>query len=104
MTNVLVHPGICRFDTVIKAVKHSDVVKLQIVSECECIKKLAKTLTEFSIQDWRESKSLTDNKIYKSASNCILHFSCPIPCTIIKVIEVELDLALKKDVTIKFLN
>jgi hypothetical protein len=104
MTKVLVNPGICGFDTVIEAVSSSGVVKLQIKSECEDIKKLAKTLTEVSSQDLRDAKSFTENGIYKNAAKCIRHFSCPIPCAIMKAIEAELGLALKKNVTIKFMN
>jgi hypothetical protein len=104
MTKVFVNPGICGFDTVINATRSGDIVKLKIRSECKEIKKLANTLTSFSLQDMRNAKSLTENKVYENASRHIRHFSCPIPCAIFKAIEVELGLALKKKVTIKFVN
>jgi hypothetical protein len=103
-TKVLVNPGICGFGTVIEAVDFGGLVRLQIVSECEYIKKLAKSLTEVSLQDMRDAKSFTENKVYEKATRYIRHFSCPIPCAIFKAIEVELGLALKKNVTITFVN
>jgi hypothetical protein len=104
MTKVIVNPGICGFNATIEAVYSGGVVRLQIDSECKDIKKLAETLPEVSSQDLRSSKSFTENKIYKNAARCIRHFSCPIPCAIMKAIEVELGLALKKNVTITFIN
>jgi len=100
MTKVIVHPGICGFDAFLEAINSDGVVKLQIKSECEDVKKLAEILTEVSLKDL--IGPLNQNKVYKTATKCISHSSCPIVCAIIKAVEVELGLALKKDVTIKF--
>lgn len=104
MTLVFVNPGVCGFDTVIEAIRSCDVVKLKIRSECEEIKKLANMLTEISLQDLRNAKSFTENKVYENAARHIRHFSCPIPCAIFKAIEVELGWALKKNIIIEFVN
>lgn len=103
MTRAIVQPGICGFDALIEAVGSDGVVKLQIESECECIKKLAEILTEVSLEDLMEARLFNENKIYESAAKCVRHQSCPIACAIMKVVEAELGLALKKDVTIKFI-
>jgi hypothetical protein len=78
MIKVLVNPGICGFETVIEAVGYSDTVKPQIKSDCEEIKKFAISLPEISLQDLRNAKSFTKNKIYTNADRYIHHFSCPI--------------------------
>ena len=104
MTKVCVNPGICGFETIIEAIRSGDIVRLQIKSECEEIKKLANALTRFSLKDLRNAKSFTENKVYENAARYVPHFSCPIPCAIFKAIEAELGLALKKDVTITFVN
>ena len=104
MTKVFVNPGVCGFETIIEAIRSGDVVKLQIRSECKEINKLANTLTRISLQDLRNARSFSENKINENAARCISHLSCPIPCAIFKAIEVELELALKKNVTIVFLN
>jgi len=102
VTQVIVHPGVCGFDTFLQAVRSGGVVKLQIESECKAVKKLARILTEVSVEDVMER--FNKNKVYRSAARYICHPSCPILCAIIKVVEAELGLALKKDVTIKFLS
>ena len=104
MTIVFVSPGICGFDAVIKATRSGDVVKLNIKSECKEIKKLANTLNSFSLQELINAKSFTENKVYENAARYIRHFYCPIPCAIFKAIEAELGLALKRKVTIEFIN
>ena len=102
MTKVLVHPGICGFDSFLEARATESVVKLQIQSECEDVKKLARVISEVSLQKVMNTKGFP-NKIYEEAARCTRHLSCPIPCAIMKAIEVELGLALKKNVEIKFI-
>lgn len=104
MTKVIVDPGICGFDAVLEAIGSNGVVKLRIESECECVKELAEILTEVSLQDLMGDHLFTENKVYKNAAKYVRHQSCPIPCAIMKAVEAELGLALKKDVTIKFNN
>jgi len=101
MTKVIVHPGICGFDAFLEAKASESVVKLEIKSECEDVKDLARVLSEISIQDLMNTKGFP-NKIYDDAARCTRHLSCPIPCAIMKAIEVELGMALKKNVEIKF--
>lgn len=102
MTKVLVHPGICGFDAFLEAKASESIVKLHIESECEDVKNLSRILTEVSKQDWMNTKGFA-NKLYEFVARYTRHLSCPIPCAIMKVIEVELGLALKKDVEIKFI-
>jgi hypothetical protein len=104
MTKIFVNPGICGFDTIIEAKRSDDVISLQINSECENVKRLANTLTRFSLQDMRNAKSLTENTVYKTATRYIPHFSCPIPCAIFKAIEAELGWAEKKNISMEFVN
>ena len=99
MTKVIVHPGICGFDAFLEAKASESTVKLQIESECEDVKNLANIFTEISKQDWMNTKGFA-NKIFEDAARCTRHLSCPIPCAIMKAIEVELGLALKKNVEI----
>lgn len=102
MTKVIVHPGICGFDALLEAKASNSTVKLQIESECEDVLNLARILTEVSKQDWMNTKGFAD-EIYEFVAKNTRHLSCPIPCAIMKAIEVELGMALKKDVEIKFI-
>lgn len=41
------------------------------------------------------------NRVFQCASACKLHPSCPIPTALIKAVEAELGMAVKKNVTIE---
>ena len=101
MTKVIVHPGICGFDAHLEVKASESTLKLQIKSECKDVKSLARVLTEIPKQDWMNTEGFA-KKIYEYVSRSPRHLSCPIPCAIMKAIEVELGLALKKNVEIKF--
>ena len=47
-------------------------------------------------------KRMTESAVYQSAAQHIRHTACPIPAAILKAIEVEVGIALPKDVTITF--
>jgi hypothetical protein len=47
-------------------------------------------------------KRMTESAVYQSAAQHIRHTACPIPTAILKAIEVEVGIALPKDVTITF--
>ena len=49
-------------------------------------------------------KRMTESVVYQSAARHIRHTACPIPAAILKAIEVEVGIALPKDVTITFTN
>jgi hypothetical protein len=104
LIKVLVHPGICGFDAIIELKSTGQIVNLNISSKCESVIALADILTEVSLQDFSNRKVFTDNVVFKSADLCIHHRACPIPCAILKAVEAELGLALKKNVTIEFLQ
>lgn len=101
MTKVIVHPGICGFDAYIEVKAYESTLKLQIESECVNVENLAGVLTEISKEDWMTTKGFA-NKIFEFVSRYTRHLSCPIPCAIMKAIEVELGMAIKKNVEIKF--
>jgi hypothetical protein len=46
-------------------------------------------------------EAMTKSEIYMLSSEAIPHTACPVPCGIIKAIEVAGGLGLKRDVTIK---
>ena len=101
MTKVTVDPGICGFVTTIevdKIAKHK--VKVVINSDCESVAELGESLTEVSV--WDIFKQREDCEIYKAVSKCHLHITCPVPIAVLKAIEAEAELALPRDVVIRF--
>jgi hypothetical protein len=51
---------------------------------------------------WDALKSHVHSEVYKCASKCHLHASCPVPMAILKAIEVEAGLALPRPVLVQF--
>ncbi|MBQ7978354.1 MAG: hypothetical protein IKQ93_06495 [Candidatus Methanomethylophilaceae archaeon] len=44
----------------------------------------------------------TESEIYKKAAECLRHTACPVPCGIVKAVEAESGMGLKKPVSITF--
>jgi len=99
---VTVDPGICGLPCVIKARKAgAREVSLEISgSDCEQIKRLAERLATLSIKEL--FSPLGRNPVYVAAEKAGCHLSCAIPVAIIKAAEVAMELALPKEVHIKF--
>lgn len=102
MTRVTVNSGICGHTTTIQVEKiEKHVVRISLDSECERVAALAPELAELN---WRHGVfcKMVDSKIYQAASQHLRHTACPIPSAILKAIEVEVGIALPKDVIIHF--
>jgi hypothetical protein len=91
--------GICGFTTTVRTSSEGPVVKVDIESDCEHIKKLAAALTE--VDPYREITFRGAGPLtYELAREHCAHAACPVPTGILKAIEVDAGLALPKDVTI----
>jgi hypothetical protein len=99
---VRVDPGICGFACTICARKlEARKVEIDIEgSECKQIKRLSEMVTQIGLRDI--FLPLTRNPVFVCAEKAGCHPSCAIPTAIIKVAEVALGLALKRDVVIQF--
>ena len=102
MTTVHVESGICGFATRVRVSKgKGGKVVIQINSTCELIQGLGDEIQEMGMMDVLKSP-INENPVYIKAGRCKLHTSCPVPCGVIKASEVEVGLALKKNVQIEF--
>ncbi|MGA8571166.1 MAG: DUF6951 family protein [Desulfobaccales bacterium] len=102
MTRLIVEPGACGFTCKIEVQKVGKYqVSINVQSQCEQIKKLANGVTEI---DFLEINRVPygQNYISQSSARCKLHPSCPIPCGLIKAIEAELGMAVKKNVSFTY--
>jgi hypothetical protein len=101
MTRVNVDSGICGFTSTIEVSKLSAKrVRVDITSECEMVSKLGEQLYDVEL---RNALKLPENPLLcKGAHRYIRHVACPVPIAILKAIEVEVGLALAKDVVIHF--
>lgn len=102
MTRLIVDPGACGFTCEIEIQKVGKYqVTVNIQSKCKQINKLAQNVTEVDFLEIYRG-SYGQNYISQSAARCKLHPSCVIPCALIKAIEAELGMAVKKDVVFTY--
>ena len=103
MTLVEMDSGACGFSITVQAEKtdrrQADV---RIESKCERVAELARLITELNFKDI--FVPLDKNPVFIAAGQSKLHATCPAACGILKAVEAELGLAVKKDVTISFCN
>ena len=106
-TRVEVFAGVCGHSAVIEA-SQIDAAHVQVVitSACDQITAMNPDLTRLQ---WKGKghavfKRMTESAVYQSAAKHIRHTACPIPAAILKAIEVEVGIAVAKDVTIIFSN
>jgi hypothetical protein len=100
MAKAEIHPGNCGFTTTVEARKEGKVCKLSIASDCEAIQRLAQELTEVNPYQEISFRQNTPLTLQMGAKYCT-HAACPVPVGIIKAVEVEMELALPMDLTIK---
>ena len=103
MTNectVTVDAGVCKMRTVIRAVQQDDMmIKVSISSDCHHVLKMSWGIDTVNPYTEVESK-IAESEIYQKANGILPHAACPVPCAIIKAIEVAGDLGVKRDVSI----
>ena len=103
MTKILIQPGGCGMAVTVEVQKKDKkTFSVAIASECEMVGKLAKEITELTMTD--AYKSLLHNPVYTKGAACLKHVSCPVPCSILKALEVEAGLNVPKDCVIHFIK
>lgn len=95
-----IQSGICGFTTVVEATADGRVVNLDIKSDCKAIQKLAEDLKQVDPFQEISFRRSVPQVIQMGMQHCS-HAACPVPVGIIKAIEVEANLALPADVSIK---
>lgn len=95
-----IHAGICGFNTTVQATMEDDECVLMITSECPDIQRLAGALDRVDpLQEMSARRGPT--KIMEVSRVHCRHAACPVPCGIVKAMEVAAGLALPADATIK---
>jgi hypothetical protein len=99
---VKIEPGICGFGCVVEVHKKARyTVSLQVSeSDCKHVKCLFQNLHEMNMKDL--FSPISKNPIFLSAQKAGCHPSCPIPVAALKGVEVAMEMALPRDVTIRF--
>jgi len=100
MAKAEIFAGNCGYNTEVEANMDGKLVKLKIASECPAIQKMAEELTE--VDPYKEiSFKRAMPTIHEAGHKHCTHAACPVPVGIIKAVEIEAQLALPTDVTIK---
>ena len=99
---VTVDAGVCRMRTVIiaKANPETGMVDVELQSDCPNILKMSWAVKPICPYTEVEAP-MNETDVYKLASDSVPHAACPVPCGIVKAIEVAGGLGLKRDVIIK---
>lgn len=101
MSKVTLVPGPCGLISIIEAEKtERRTVKIKLTTQCGNYKPLEEELTEVNAFDEVLGK-LGQGKVYELCRKYSKHAACPLPCAILKAVEVASGLALPADVTIK---
>jgi hypothetical protein len=99
---VAVNPGVCGFTCFIKAQKgEKQTASIEICgSECKQIQRLSEILKEVTLQAL--FTPVTRNPILVSAQRAGCHVTCLVPLAVAKAVEVVMDVALSRDVSMRF--
>jgi len=100
MAKAEIFSGICGFTTVVTTKMSGSECLIEIETDCNHVRAMSERLKSIDPYDeisWKNDFPLA----YQAAAECLPHPACPVPCGIIKAVEVEAKLALPKDVNIK---
>lgn len=98
---VTVDAGVCKMKTVILAKSNDStgMVELEIHSDCPNILKMSWAVQPICPYSEVEA-AMNETDIYKLASERLPHAACPVPCGMVKAVEVAGGLGLKRNATI----
>jgi len=101
MTKAVVNAGACGMTVTIEVARvDKRSVRVRITTDCEMVTNLGDSLVRVDVQE--ALKAYVESQVYRYASQCRLHTSCPVPMAILKAIEVEAGLALPRSVFVCF--
>jgi hypothetical protein len=97
-----VTPGICGFTCKVQAqmCEGKSVSILITQSECKQIQRLSESLTKMGLREL--FMPVTRNPVFVLAQKTGCHASCPVPLAVLKAVEVAMEMALPRDVEIRF--
>lgn len=98
---VEVDPGVCKMKTVVTAKTADDFVsiKFDVESDCPHVRDLAAKIGDVDPYT-AVSAPFPENQIYVCAGQTLPHAACPVPCAMVKAMEVASGLGLKRDVVL----
>ena len=97
-----VNAGVCGMTTKIIATASDDMMSVNVVMESNCpmVNKIG-PIEGINPYD-AIGQPFTESVIYTRCAGCLRHTACPVPCGIVKAVEAESGMGLKKPVSIEF--
>ncbi len=102
-TTVKVSPGICGMDSYVTVGDENGQALISAVSPCAKVMKMVGKLAGADMFALAMAR-LPQNPAVLAAGENALHAACPVPVAIIKAAEVSCGLALRKDISISFVE
>jgi len=101
MTTVSVYSGACGHIVTIQASKGGEgKFSISLDSQCEMVQQM---LGDIAVLDqYAVLAGFQNNPVYVSAAKHLKHVACPVPSGILKALETEAGLNVRKDATIAF--
>lgn len=88
-------------EAVINAEMNDDgLIVLKVESKCPYVMKLAEALGPIDFMA-EMNGPINMSSVYSKAGTTLPHIACPLPCAMIKSLEVASGMGLKRDVTMK---
>jgi hypothetical protein len=101
MSKVVIEPGICGFKAEVEVKReNSQKASVAIKSECRQVMELNEMLPSLGLKDIFLPPR--NNIIFALSEKARCHASCPVPLAILKCAEIEMGLALPREVLITF--
>jgi hypothetical protein len=106
MARCIVNAGACGFITEVEVTQiDREHISVRVKTDCQNVIKLNEHLGRLR---WRGREHVvfrpfTSCAIYLAGAECRLHTACPVPSAILRTIEAELGLAVRKNVSVTFL-
>jgi hypothetical protein len=98
---MVIDPGICNFQSEVRVKKKEKyMVDVTIYSDCPQLLQLNKMLDSLDVRDIFAPP--IRNVVFTLSEKAGCHASCPVPLAVLKCAEVELGLALPRDVMMTF--
>jgi hypothetical protein len=101
MCTMVIDPGICNFQSEVRVKKKEKYkVDVTICSDCPQLLQLNEMLDSLDVRDIFMPPAR--NIVFTLSEKAGCHASCPVPLAVLKCAEVELGLALPRDVMMSF--
>ncbi len=105
MKLIKVFPGPCGFEATITAMADGEYrVRMSVESKCPGVKAMARELEVLTLHDIVGKEGFGRSRPFEAAADTLTHAACPVLTGFLKAAEVEMGLAVPRNVTMEFIT